>query len=96
MLDASGLMFIEPVGTTCEPPITDELTTLADRAFAEADPGPPEEWYRGWHTCACGARSDNKPWRTRGVLTNSLIVHYVRDHRSEVPPSELRKLEAWR
>lgn len=47
-------------------------------ALRSATPG---DAYRGWHTCSCGAMSDN--------VTNSLAVHYLARHRGEVPPEDV-------
>lgn len=90
MIDPTGLMMIEPKSKQKEAPI--DLTALARRARHEAKPGPR---FRGIHICACGECSDNIEWTVRGVVTNSLLVHYVRDHRSEVPRTELQKLLAF-
>lgn len=89
MILPNGLLMIEPRGKA-EAPIEDRHTRLAEAAWSERVEG---ERYRGIHFCACGKTSDNCAWRVRGLLTNSLLVHYVRDHRSEVPATELAKLE---
>jgi hypothetical protein len=89
MIDPDGLLMIEPLGPR-EAPIEDRYTELARAAWAERVEGLR---FRGAHCCACGAWSDNCAWRVRGLLTNSLLVHYVREHRSEVPAAELEKLE---
>lgn len=81
---------IEPKSTVCESPVHDHYTALARKALRLAKAGTV---YKGRHTCACGVESGSIELRVDGVLTNSLIVHYVRDHRSEVPAAELRKLK---
>ena len=91
--DDDHLMFIEPTSKTAEEAIYDDFTELAVAVLEQASPGKDGERWRGVHTCACGVRSDNIPWRIDGVLTNSLLPHYVREHRSEVPPEELEKLQ---
>lgn len=88
MIDSSGLMMIEPKGKR-ERAVHDHYTDLARKAQKEAR---SQGLCKGVHTCACGMRSDNNDWRVRGLVTNSLLLHYVRDHRSEVPASELAKL----
>lgn len=54
------------------------------------------DWFCGVHECCCGARSTACDYRlTNGYLTNSLCVHYLAHHRSEVPPHELRRIESF-
>lgn len=91
MIDPEGLMMIEPKGQQ-EPPVFDRYTILAFVALKRAKRGAR---YRGFHTCACGVRSGSDALTVAGMVTNSLLVHYVRDHRSEVPQSELDKLLAF-
>lgn len=46
------------------------------------------------HTAECGKTSDNKIWLCpNGMETNSLMLHYICYHRSEVPVEELQKLK---
>ena len=95
MIDTSDnhLMMIEPVGPA-QAMIHDELTALAMKAMLLAKPDPTT-WCKGFHTCACGRHSDNRLWLfPNGVETNSLLLHYVAEHRDEVPDSELDKLKA--
>ena len=82
------LMFIEPVG---EPKLVDdELTNQVRDLFTRCVIG--QRW-RGSHECSCGARSTSWDYVTpKGLLTNSLLVHYVQFHRDEIPMSELIKL----
>ena len=89
MIDPKGLLMIEPKQLPTNP-VRDRYTKLAAVALRLATRGPI---FKGWHTCVCGAKSGNVELRVDGMLTNSLIVHYVRDHRPEVPMSELVKLE---
>ena len=89
-LDDKYLLMIEPQNPATDP-LNDVLTEVARRVFATCKPGNGR--WRGWHTCVCGARSDNKDWfLPDGTMTNSLMVHYVECHRDEVPDSELEKL----
>lgn len=86
-------MMIEPLEPATTKPVEDRVTELAKCAISEmTEKGP---WYRfmGVHFCNCGTRSDNGDWSVRGMQTNSLLLHYVRYHRDEVPKSELEKLE---
>lgn len=88
MIDPEGLMMIEPKGPQ-ERPVFDHYTDLAESALKRAKRGAR---YKGFHTCVCGVRSGSDALTVAGMVTNSLLVHYVRDHRSEVPQSELDKL----
>lgn len=83
------LMMIEPKRDST-PPIDDDISALAQKVWSLARKGHS---YRGVHTCFCGMRSDNYQWiLPGGIITNSLLVHYVVYHRSEVPQSEIDKL----
>ena len=89
-LDNSHLMMIEPKNQATHP-IDDDLTAMAQKVFTSAK---PTTRYRGWHRCICGANSDNADWELpNGQITNSLLVHYVRYHRNEIPQSEIDKLK---
>lgn len=90
MINPDGLMMIEPPARRFEP-IYDFYTFLAEQALLDAE--IDKRRYRGMHQCACGEWSDNRERKVRGMQTNSLLVHYVRDHREDVPPEELKKLE---
>jgi len=90
ILDENHLMMIEP-NMSATDPIQDDLTNLARIVFDKSRPN--NICYRGVHTCICGINSDNRNWiLLNGVITNSLLVHYVECHRSEIPESELEKL----
>lgn len=84
------LMMIEPLEDSKEP-INDEYVSIAELIWSLCSAS--EGSYRGFHRCKCGKTSDNKDWFTpKGRTTNSLLVHYVKNHRDEVPNSELDKL----
>lgn len=91
-----NLMYIEPKNKKTETPVNDYLTKYAEylETKFKDNPGPA---YRGFHTCACGCRSHSRDYYVsvagKQMMTNSLLVHYVRDHRSEVPEEELEKLK---
>lgn len=89
-LNPTNLLFIEPKNEPTTP-INDELTKIVEEEFANAkDHGP--RW-RGFHDCICGQMSSNHNYELPcGLITNSLCVHYIRDHREEVPESELEKI----
>ena len=89
MISDKGLLFIEPVHLSSSTPIVDHLTRRMAAAFrmARADDG---HFYLGWHRCICGANSTNQNYYLpNGFLTNSLCVHYVAYHRSEIPAHQL-------
>ncbi len=48
-----------------------------------------------WHECVCGARSCSDYRLPNGELTNSLCVHYVAHHRTEVSSKQLAKVETF-
>jgi hypothetical protein len=88
-LDDKHLMMIEPENFVKDV-VLDSYTAAATYVLATAVTG---NRYRGWHRCKCGRNSDNVDWiLPTGHITNSLLVHYVQDHRDEVPQSELDKL----
>jgi len=93
-LDSQHLLYIEPKGE-----VSEELTDspeLHKLAAAWRNKKAENYGYRGWHTCSCGARSDNKDWRVcidgKEYKTNSLALHYLESHYDEIPASELEKL----
>ena len=91
-LDDQHFMMIEPLAPASAP-LNDGLTELAKSVFRLAKPGTA---WMGWHTCACGAKSDTCDYvMPDGRITNSLMVHYVQCHRQDVPRSELGKLVAY-
>lgn len=46
----------------------------------------------GWFTCQCGAISTSADYiLPGGFITNSLCVHYLAYHRSEIPREEMNK-----
>src|SRR5262245_32436815 len=86
------LLFIEPPQPSSTFPLIDPLTRKLCAALRKAT------WkggYRGRHECICGALSSTTDhYLPNGVLTNSLCVHYLAHHRSEVPPGELLRVGA--
>ena len=83
-----GLLFIEPQREASPVPLVDDATKRMTAALRSAQHG-----YRGIHTCRCGAQSDNVDHFIFNTdprfTTNSLAVHYLAQHRDEVPPDEL-------
>lgn len=93
ILDETHLMMIEP-NMPATDPIRDDLTDLARIVFSKASQSRTR--YKGVHTCICRINSDNADWILPDeVITNSLLVHYVECHRSEIPESELEKLRRY-
>lgn len=87
------LLMIEPKEPATEP-IIDIMTRMVTAAYRSSIAVTP---WRGWHTCVCGAMSDNTDHELvlmgQVVKTNSLCIHYVACHRGEIPvPVETRKL----
>ena len=91
MKTRNGILMIEPSSNVSPAPLIDELTrkmVAAWRKRRDSDYG-----YRGIHRCACRAWSDNLDhWVGNNILTNSLCVHYLAFHRSDVPQDELDKV----
>src|SRR5581483_12207675 len=93
MIKTEGLLYMEPAGAAADQPIIDELTCKMAAAFAASIPS--EMAYRGVHICTCGALSDNREHcLADGTETNSLCVHYLAYHRSEVPQFQLDRVAA--
>jgi hypothetical protein len=94
MISDEGLLYIEPSAPASATPLIDHLTRKMTAAFRSAGPSPG-----GWcgvHECVCGAVSTNRDYRLpSGETTNSLCVHYVAHHRSEVPPHQLARITAF-
>lgn len=101
-LTSDRIMFIEPEKPFGESlfQVTEDYTRDSQRAraamilLADAEAPSNDLWFRGVHTCVCGAKSDNIPWKSHGYELNSLLVHYLMQHGDEVPASELAKLDS--
>ena len=89
---STGILMVEPSVKRATTPIIDELTRKMTAAWRQRR--DDEEGYRGFHTCACGAVSDNKDHWVGGLLTNSLCLHYLAFHRDDIPQEELDKVRA--
>ena len=86
----SGLLYIEPSARVSAKPVIDTLTRKMAAAYRLSARGTT---WRGWHRCACGANSTNADYvLPGGAETNSLCVHYLAFHRSEVPAEQLAKV----
>ena len=85
------LLFIEPREIAAEDPLLDELTGQMAAAFRSAT--PPTHSYCGFHVCSCGAHSlPHDLILPNGLVTNSLCVHYLAYHRSEVRVEDIAKI----
>jgi hypothetical protein len=93
MISNKGLLYIEPTQPASTGPALDHLTRKMTGAFRKAR---PSRHWRGFHECICGAYSTSCDYRLpNGAMTNSLCVHYVAHHRSEVPANQLARIEAF-
>lgn len=98
--DNNMLLYIEPKDPKSTQPIVDDLTRQLTAAYRRSQAGILEDGQvvdvvsMGWHTCICGAKSDNTEHvLPRNILmTNSLCVHYLAWHRHEIPSGEIDKL----
>lgn len=88
MRSAKALLFIEPQQSALSMPLIDRLTRRMTAAYRSA-----EQSSGGWcgtHECICGVRSTSRDYfLPTGEMTNSLCVHYLAYHRTEVPAEEL-------
>ncbi len=89
-LNDEYLLMIEPEAITVSDKIDDKYSSMVRLVLENAKIG---NRYRGWHTCKCGAKSGSSDLIYKGYITNSLALHYTQEHRSEVPQSELDKLD---
>jgi hypothetical protein len=91
-LTSKYLLMIEPIGQG-HPPINDRLSEIAGEVLASAIDGL--RW-RGVHGCVCGECSGCCDLvLPNGVITNSLMAHYIQCHRDEIPDTEIVKLRAY-
>lgn len=101
MIDQRGLLYIEPKQPPLTRPVIDELTwkmtaalnhCIATGIYQDGQFCKGERT-RGWHTCSCGACSDNVDYLLPGgEVTNSLAVHYLSYHRHDIPPQQLERV----
>ncbi len=91
-LNPKDLLFIEPKNKPTTK-VNDELTKILEEEFENATEIGP--YCKGFHFCICGKHSTNHDYKLPcGLIVNSLCVHYIRDHREEVPESELEKIRS--
>lgn len=90
--DDDHLMMIEPKDAP-EAEIDDEITEMARKVLASCEKVKPTKGFRVCTGLGCREISDSCTHVTPGGLrTNSLLVHYVARHRTEVPRTEIAKL----
>src|SRR6516164_5548768 len=88
------LLYIEPMQPASPTPIIDQITRKMCAAFRTARRSDYQ--FGGVHTCCCGAQSSSCDYHLLdGNITNSLCVHYVGHHRTEVPRGHLERIEAF-
>jgi hypothetical protein len=94
MISDKGLLYIEPSQPASTMPVIDDFTRKMAAAFGKAR---LSDW--AWcsvHECVCGAVSTSHDYcLPNGEVTNSLCVHYVAHHRSEVPAGQLARIKAF-
>lgn len=53
-------------------------------------------YYKGVHICSCRTNSDNRDYylvdKEVTYVTNSLFMHYIKEHHTEIPAEELALL----
>ncbi len=87
------LLFIEPRQPASPTAVVDHFTRRMCAAFRRAKAG--DLFYCGVHECCCGAESTATDYTLpNGQVTNSLCVHYLAHHRTEVTPWHLNAVEA--
>jgi hypothetical protein len=92
MLDKSRLLFIEPQEPPTPRAVIDSITRKMCEAFRRAHRSDYASG--GFHSCRCRATSSCCDYfLPDGTMTNSLCIHYVAHHRSEVPLEQLRLIE---
>lgn len=94
-LDDEHLLMIEPAGEPTQP-VIDDITRKLTAVWRQRWTSPGG--YRGWHDCTglrCAAMSDNRDHKVMGLLTNSLCIHYVAQHRTDVPQTMLDLIASW-
>jgi hypothetical protein len=101
-------LFLEPDATKkSKEPVDDELTQSLEEAMAQSETGTSDYTnlkckgkfrsggsYRGFHFGEDGETSTVADYLLpNGFITNSLSLHYLRFYRTEIPKTEMKKLE---
>jgi len=85
------LLYVEPQNPKLEKTVEDELTAKMRGWMKLAKEGPR---YHGVHTNPDGYSSQSCDYMLpTGHQTHSLCVHYLANHRSEIPEAELEKVK---
>lgn len=93
MIAHKRLPFIQPTQPASPAPVVDHITRRMCAAFRKAKRS--DYFYMGEHECCCGAVSTAYDYSLpNNQLTNSLCIHYLAHHRSEVPAHQLEAVEA--
>lgn len=83
-------LFIEPTNKKCNE-INDYITEHAELIYSKKKNTP--ERFKGFHTCVCGEKSSSMNYSVRingkTLIINSLMVHYLKYHREEVPEHQI-------
>lgn len=89
------LLYIEPKESPSNEPVIDEITKKMTAAFRKyTQTGglhcdgafTPGGAFRGWHSCCDKGSSSNCDYMLpNGMVKNSLAMHYLAYHRSEIP-----------
>lgn len=88
------LLYLNPSGGIEAEPVIDDLTKKITAAFRMSVENGIK--WRGYHMCTCGACSTNTDYILPDPYqTNSLAIHYVGLHRSEVPEDQLEIINAF-
>ncbi len=86
-------MMIEPKLAVIEQEVNDEITQQVEEIMKTVK---EIAWTKGLHFCNCGVHSGNAILEVtingKQYETNSLALHYIKYHRSEVPQSEIDKI----
>ena len=94
MISNDPLLYINPAQPASSEAVLDHVTRKMTAAFNKADASRGS--YRGYHECVCGALSTARDYHLpNGMVTNSLCMHYLAHHRSEVPSDELARIETF-
>jgi hypothetical protein len=81
------LLYIRPKNMPTEEPVIDDLTLRMVGALRSAR--SPSYGYCGLHSCVRGALSDSSDRiLPNGWMTNTLCVHYLAYHRTELPEKD--------
>ena len=91
------LLFLQTKSKKQEQDLNDEITDFAQKLMAEMKP-LPGTLTKGFHVCSCKKASSDSSTHFVSISgtnyeVNKLLLHYVKNHRSEVPFEELKILK---